>query len=291
MQPHPEISPPARAAGLPIVLTLLFPAALMGAALAAQDTPAAERPKLSREEQERFLLEAEIVGQERIPVGVTGSVRVTLSDGTLTHDAHVQTVDFYRRKLVGQVHTKLDFKDSYKFNIAAYRLDKLLDLEMVPVTVGRTLFGKRAAVAWWIDDVMMDGAEKDATGARPPNMGRWNAQKLQGWVFQNLIYNTDPNPGNLLIDESWRPWLIDFTRAFRRWNRLMDVVNLTKVPRGFYQRLRELDPEEVRSELGPYLTKPEMGALLARRDLLVEHFEALIAERGEAAVFVDDPVP
>lgn len=81
--------------------------------------------------------------------------------------------------------------------------------------------------------------------------------------------------------------MLDFTRAFRPWKKLENVENLTRIPRGFYERLRQLDPGAVERELGPYLRKGGVRGLLARRELLLEHFERLIRERGEAAVLID----
>ena len=44
--------------------------------------------------------------------------------------------------------------------MAAYRLDRLLGLNLVPVSVGRLYRGHTAAFTWWIDDVMMDEGER-----------------------------------------------------------------------------------------------------------------------------------
>ena len=42
---------------------------------------------MTLDEQEQFLLTAEVVKRKRLSEGITGSVRATLSDGSLTHDA------------------------------------------------------------------------------------------------------------------------------------------------------------------------------------------------------------
>ena len=34
-------------------------------------------------------------------------------------------------------------------------------------------------------------------------------------VFDQLVYDTDPNLTNVLIGEDWKIWRIDFSRAFR----------------------------------------------------------------------------
>ena len=254
---------------------------------AAQEPPGPAASDLTREEKELFLLHAEILELREVGIGVTGSRRATLSDGKLTHGAHIQTVDIFKKKFVAGKQTEFNFRDYWGFNVAAYRLDKLLDLNMVPVSVKRKVRGKEASVTWWVDGVMMGGVEYRKGDQQPPDVTRFNDQKTQGWAFQQLVQNRDPNLGNFLIDSKWKAWMLDFTRAFRPWKKLENVEILVRIPRGFYERLRQLDPAAVERELGPYLRKGEVRGLLVRRELLLEHFERLIRERGEAAVLID----
>jgi hypothetical protein len=246
----------------------LLSAALLlgGSTTAAQETPGEVEADLGREEKERFLLYAEILESREVGVGVTGSLRATLSDGELTHEAHIQTVDIFKKKFLAGKHTEFNFRDYWGFNVAAYRLDKLLDLDMVPVSVERMFRGKKASVTWWVDDVLMSAETYREGDHEPPDMERFNAQKLQGWAFQQLVQNKDPNLGNFVIDENWKIWMLDFTRAFRSSKKLDHVDSLTRIPRNVYERLRQLDPGEVKDELGRYLGRGELRALLARKD-------------------------
>jgi hypothetical protein len=62
--------------------------------------------------------------------GVTDTRRVTLTDGKVTHDANVQRIDEHKDVFEGQDGTKeFNFKDSYKFNVAAWKLARLLGLD------------------------------------------------------------------------------------------------------------------------------------------------------------------
>ena len=100
-------------------------------------------------------------------------------------------------------------------------------------------------------------------------------------VFDQLIHNVDRNLGNLLITSGWRVWMIDHSRAFR-WNReLREPKNLTRCDRRLLERLRALDPRVLESRLGEHLGDREMEGLLARRDLIVAHFE----KAGETALY------
>ncbi len=241
-------------------------------------------------EKEAFLSTAEIVKVEDIGVGVTNSRRATLDDGRSRHDAHIQDVDVFNRgvtRLRGQP-AEINFRDSYKFNIAGYRLDRLLHMNMVPVSVERTVSRKPAAVTWWVDDVQMMERERYEKQITPPDVSSWAGEMSTARVFTELIYNTDPNLGNFLITSAWRLHLIDFTRAFRPQKTLRAPENLgVRLDRQVYQGLMDLTLETLKKVMTGVLDGAELEGLLARRDRIVEHFDQLIAERGEELVLYD----
>ena len=244
---------------------------------------------LSRAEMEEFLRTAEIVSTQTIGTGVTESRRAVLTDGQLTHDAHIQTVDISKGMFRTAQGTEINFRDSYKFNIAAYRLDTLLDLNMVPVSVDREVSGEPAAVTWWLDDVLMGERERIESKVRPPDMELWTRQMYVVRVFDELIYNTDRNPDNLLITHDGKVWMIDHTRAFRIQSRLRHPERLVRCDRRLLERLRGLDEETLTRELGAYVTRAAIGALLARRDLTVTFFDEQVARYSEAVILFDLP--
>jgi hypothetical protein len=244
---------------------------------------------LSPEQRAAFLGSATIVNAVPIGKGVTKPFRLTLSDGRITHDAAFQSVD--REKPISQ-HTgrdgKLEFKfvDSWRFNIAAYRLAAMLGIgEMVPVSVERSWEGKRGALTWWVDDVLMDEQERQDRGAESPDRDKWFRQQLRMRVFTQLVHDTDRNRGNTLYTTEWDLVMIDFSRAFRRWNKPPDpLATLPRCDRKLLAAMRALTKDSVRTVMGPYLTTWEVESLLARRDVLVNHFDRLIAARGEENV-------
>jgi hypothetical protein len=253
-------------------------------------TPAArpaDAPVLSREEQEQFLLRAKILKRETLSVGVTNSQKVTLSDGRLTHDAHVQTVDVFKPRYETARGIEVNFRDSYKFNIAAYRLDKLLDLNMVPVSIERKVGGHTAAVTWWVDDVLMMEKDRYLKGIEPPDKDAWNRQIYQARVFLQLIADNDPNLGNFLITRDWKLWTVDFTRAFRLHKEIADPRELACIDPQFHSALKELSEESVKRELGRFLSNWEMQGLLARREKIVEFFDRKAAEQGRDKAFCE----
>jgi hypothetical protein len=106
-------------------------------------------------------------------------------------------------------------------------------------------------------------------------------------VFDQLIYNTDRNLGNLVITKDWRIWLIDHTRAFRMMTDLKSTKDLVQCDRRLLSKLRELNKDALKKALDRYLNLSEIEGLLARRDRIVSFFDELIAKKGEAAVLFD----
>jgi hypothetical protein len=237
---------------------------------------------------ETFLNTARIVRQRDLPVGVTVPRRATLDDGTLQHDASIQFVD--ERKAVFETGraTEINFRDSWQFNVAGYELAKILSLNMVPPYVERKIDGRSASVSWWVNDAMM-GRDRYRRKIEPPDPAAWNSETYAVRIFHQLIYDTDPNLTNLLITKDWRVWMIDFSRAFRWMKSLQRPKDLVRCDRRLLARLRELNEETLRRRLGRWVSEREIQAVLARRDLIVRHFDDEVRTRGEAAVLYDLP--
>jgi hypothetical protein len=183
-------------------------------------------PALSPAEMESFLLKGRIVRKRNAGQGVTNSLRVTMSEGALTHDVHVQTVDIARTSFEAGKATELNFRDSYRFNIAAYRLATLLGIR-VPMSVSRDYEGKPASFTWWVDEVAMDEAGRVRTESRGPDPDRTSKQLYVMRLFDELIENRDRNRGNMLWTKDWTLWLIDHSRAFRLGNELRGCARWT----------------------------------------------------------------
>lgn len=230
-------------------------------------------------DKEQFLLTAQIVSVVPTGKGITGTKKVTLTDGHREHAAHIQTIDLYMPVFHGRDGTEeLEFKDSWKFNVAAYRMAKLLHLtNMVPVAVAREFEGKPASYSWWVDDLMMDERDRAVQKLMPPDIPKWNQQMQTIRIFDQLIYNTDRSQENMLITNDWNVWMIDHTRAFRRWPVLRRPDAVTQCGPQLLGALKALQWEEVAGAMGDLLTPPEVAALMARRDLIVAKVEARAA--------------
>ncbi|MBZ5586298.1 MAG: hypothetical protein LAQ30_29750 [Acidobacteriia bacterium] len=236
---------------------------------------AADFSAWSPHQQEHFLLTARILNERYAGQGLTRSEKAMLADGRHTHAAHIQTIDIYMPLFKGKDGSEeKDFRDSWKFNVAAYRLAELLRLtDMVPVCVERVVNGKPAAVDWWVDGVAMDEKRRKARGLSPPDVARWNRQMDTVRIFDQLIYNMDRSEENLLITGDWQVWMIDHTRAFRTWKKLRNPAAITHCTPELLERLKSLRKRDVEAEMGALLTPAEIDGLMARRDLIVGKLE------------------
>ena len=239
---------------------------------------------------EEFLRDAHVGRLREIPKGVTLPKRATLERNSLQHDAGIQTVHISKSEFKTDRNTELNFKDWWEFNVAGYELAKLLELNMVPPYVAAKVGGQSASFTWWINDSMME-VDRVHKKLEPPNLDDWNKQMYVIRVFNQLIYNTDDNLTNFMVDKDWQLWMIDFTRAFRLHKTLRNPQNLVKCDRKLLANLRKLDNETLAQKLvrPKFLTKGEMEALLVRRDKIVDFFDKQIAKTGEAAVMFDLP--
>lgn len=238
-------------------------------------TQAVATPALTDAQTEEFLLKAEVTKTRSTAKGVTGSLRATLSDGKLTHEAHIQDVDESKREFQSARGTEFNFRDSWSFNVAGYKIDRLIGLNMVPVSVSRRWRSKPAAFTWWIDDVLMDEQERLQKKTQPPDLQYWNEQMQLVRLFDQLIYNVDRNMGNLIITKDWRVWAIDHTRAFRTHDTLKSPEAITRCDRQVFERLKALDKDTLKREVGSVLDEWQIRAVLARRDAIVKKIEGL----------------
>jgi hypothetical protein len=245
---------------------------------------------LSDQEMETFLKTGKIIARKSVSTGVTEPVRVTLTDGKITHDAQIQNVDIFKSTFeVDAKHTEFNFHDTYRYNIAAYRLGHLLGLK-VPMSVPRKVDGKDIAMTWWVDDVAMDEmARQKSKDPLGPNPSRTALQLHMVRVFDELIQNRDRNQGNLIWTKDWTMWIIDHTRAFRTDKKLLEPEKLEICERNLFEAMKGLTRDSIAKAVGDSLTKAEIDPIIPRRDAIVKVFNDKIAKKGEASVIVPMP--
>lgn len=234
----------------PAVLILLSLVTAVTAGSAQESSPS--RIFTGRETAiEDCLRTAKVVKYRDLGVGITRPARVYFEPGGACASALWKSIRPGMYK---------GFWDSYKSEIAAYALDLLLQLQMVPPSIERRLNGVRGALMMWIDDVR---SWKDAEAERPVTRA-WDDQVVRMQMFDALIGNIDRNPGNVLVDAGWTMYLIDHSRAFTQDHR--PPVTLIRVDPALWERMQGLDEARLTAALGPWLDRNRIRAILARRD-------------------------
>jgi hypothetical protein len=247
---------------------------------------AADEATLSKEQIKNFLLTAKVVGSKQSSKGITSPWRLTLSDGTVTHDASFQKVDEHKASVtMASGRTEMNFVDSYKYNVAAYAVAELVGFDdMMPVYVGRSWRGDPGSLSWWLP-VKMDEDERVKQKIEPPDPDSWANQMYKVRVFDQLVYDDDPNLTNVLISADWKIYRVDFSRAFRPSKDLRNPKDLVRCDRQLFEKLKVLDANALAEKTKHYLTKDEVKAVMARRDKIVAQFQKLSSEKGEKEVF------
>lgn len=252
-------------------------------------------PFQSDQEIESYLGSSTVVSVTRIPVGITRPTKVLLAGETLRLHAVFKDIDEERRNVrdpttTGRGKLYLVWRDSYIFDVAAYRVDRLLGLDRMAPVVVRKLKGKTGSIQIWIEGTITE-KERRRGGFEPPEIARFNQQLGTLLIFDNLVANRDANLGNILIDGNWRLWFIDCSRCFGTSDDLLYPDRITHCERRMWKALNELELDTARRALDPYLGKGEIEALLRRRDKIVDLLQKRIDEWGEELVLFDQRPP
>jgi hypothetical protein len=244
-----------------------------------------------REQWEEFLKTADIVKSELIGEGVTKPWKFWLKKGDIEKKAAWKNVDKKQK----------DFIDSWKYEIAAYRLDKLIGLNMVPITVEREFKGKKGALSLWADS-KYNGLEIMENNIPIPDWAfkQTDDTKYIARFWDSLIANDDRTQENTLYTEDWRMILIDHSRAFRsnreNMKKLMCGANgikrkddggpylIQRIPRALFEKIKALDLASLKQAVWPYLTDQEVEAIIARKPLLINEIGEMIKKNGEKNV-------
>ena len=255
--------------------------------VAAQDQAGGDNGNsLTPIQQAEFLLKAKVTRSTHTKKGITNPWWLTLTDGTITHLGNFQAIDEMKPQMqFADGHTEFNFKDSYHYNIAGYQLATLLGMDnMIPVTVERSWNGMKGSLSWGIPDVAMDESDRMAKHVDAPDPDAWNKQMYKIRVFDELVYDTDPNLTNVLITKDWKIWRVDFSRGFRTWKKLKNPENLVMCDKNLFDKLKQLDENQLTEATKKQISKSEIKAVMARRDLIVDAFNKLVAQKGEGAV-------
>lgn len=248
----------------------------------------AQLGEISDAEIEKCLQEGDVGKKAGKLVGVTRPEHVRIDCPGIVESAVFKYHDEHRQGItrLASGETELNFSDSYKYERAAYLLDRELGMNMVPVAVIRPVKGDDGALVAWIPDAVheneMEGSPKGL------EMVGLLQEKAIMRLFDALIYNVDRRPENWMVSQDdWSLYLIDHSRAFRDLKDLPESFTSERawLSQDLYDRLAALDEAELTELLNGLITAAQVKSLIARRDLILEKIDADRAESGDEAVF------
>jgi hypothetical protein len=268
----------------PVVRTATALAAVLftWTAIIAQDGT----PSYQGESAEQFLRSARITRVRAVGQGVTAPRRATLErDGTV-QDAALKDINFIRPGV-----TQLDdgavvfnMEDNWRFEVAAYRIDRMIGLGLVPATVEREYRGTPGSLQWWVESEWSE-ASRQRNNIQPPDAQAWDRQILKMRLFDNLLFNWDRHTNNILITKDFELRLIDHSRAFLAYSDLRKPEELTRFSRSLLAGIERLTRDDLRRQVGRSIETAKVNAMLERRDKILELVRTRVGERGEDAVF------
>ena len=256
-------------------------------AIPPSPAPVASGLPLHGREAEEFLKVGQVIKRKAIGHGITNPYQLTLTDGTRTFKAAWKTIDTSKFGVTqfDRGGFEVNFRDTYKFEIAAYELDKLLGFDLVPPTIERQLGTEKGSLQLWVEGAMTEWDRREKK-VSPPDVEGWNRQIYLVRMLHQLTYDTDYNNiRNVLVDASFKVYAIDFSRAFRTHDKLLAEKDLARFSRSALDRLRALDRAQVAERLGPWLTAIEIEGLFKRRDRILALAEQREHQEGEKAFF------
>jgi hypothetical protein len=161
---------------------------------------------------------------------------------------------------------------SFYPDVAAYRLDQMLELDMVPVATIRKL-GREDGSLMYIAPKSIDEEERAAAGkggsATCPVPDQWPAM----YTFDVLTYNEGRTTSRMLYStDNWQLMLVGFERAFSKKTGRpghLETLEIDLNP-AWRRALEALSEESVATELDGVLDKRRQQALLKRRDQMLE---------------------
>jgi hypothetical protein len=228
---------------------------------------------------EQVLRRGRVVARREVGQGVSGAILMRLRHGDAEVPAVFKSVEARVPGYSFNGEQVATYRDTWKHEVAAYELDRLLGLRLVPPTVERKVDGKRGSMQAWAERPL----SRFGQGPPPEDPARAEAYLHAQRLLDYLTFNTDRHVRNVLLGAEWRPVAIDNSIAFHPFVR--PYRPLHRFPRGPAAALERLDPRALRERLGRYLEKDEIRGLVARRARVLEFVAAARASGRTDAFF------
>ena len=274
-------------------------------------TPPATGPQteavLSQTPLETLMVTAAVKGiPERLGGGVMVKYKLRLQDGS---DKGFKTI-FKPRQGGSQ---------SFVYEIAAYRIDRLCRMGNVPVTVKRDLPRSLLAKVKGADlgrvkcsgDLVGGSLQQWVNDSRDP-VGSGARRWAEGWLGQlgspgariadlsvarqvsdmflldYLQGNMDRfSGGNILKDPTGKLWFIDNAEGFGSSPRpRQDFYRVKRFHRRSIDALRAASEADIAREVGPWLSEAQLRGLQERRVRVLDHVDAAVRKYGQEKAYL-----
>ncbi len=233
---------------------------------------------LDREGIEKFLKTAKVVLVEKGKGRRTESWEVELDDGK------IQGKGFF--KLVNRDRPNPSGGDSYKYVLASYELDKMLDLNLVPPTVERKIERKKGSLMLYLEPPVISEDVRMQKNLVPPDLDSFKKTMADIVIFEHLLFFSSlcsqRDLDNIMIqtEKNWKVWMVDLSEAFAPATRLIIGCEITACSDNLFHKIESLSRDGIQVRLGPYLNDEEISALLVRKDLIIQKVKELRAKKS-----------
>lgn len=233
---------------------------------------------------EKFLKDARVRSTKQLGTGVTLPLKAELQMNGVTHNAVFKMID-ERKPGITQFNNRaeMNFQDSWQLEVAAYQIDRIIGLKLVPATIERYINNNVGSLQWWVQSRFAE-ADRRKQNVEPPDRDAWDRVWLKMYLFDQLIANVDRHMNNILITADWDLRLIDHSRSFRTTKELSDPKLFTRFSRELVEGIKKLEYQDLRKKerVGKYIMDDQIKSMLLRRDAILKLVSERVAAVGEA---------
>lgn len=176
--------------------------------------------------------------------------------------------------------------DSYRYELAAYAIDKHLGLGFVPPVVERAINDYHGSLQVFVDGAIRE-SERKRRSVILDDAEAFDEAMADLKVFINLVHDrcdVERDRDILIQNGTGKVFAVDFSQAFDPKADPIPGCDILRCSRALWQKLKNWDLDEVDRLVGVYLNGEELRALHARVGATLGVIRKQIEMRGESSV-------